>query len=368
VNSQPAIRDTPLAAEHEALGARRVDFAGWRMPIQYAGVIEEHLAVRNRVGLFDVSHMGEAMIRGPQSLEFLQRVTCNNVARLKPGQAQYSALTTQAGTFVDDLLVYDLGDGAYLLVLNAANTAKDLAWLREHAAGFDVRIRDESSEWALMALQGPAALETMRALTDQPLETLKYYHFIDTEIAGIRMILSRTGYTGEYGFEAYCPWEQASVLWRSLMAAGKEHGIAPIGLGARDTLRLEARMALYGNDIDVTTTVLEADLGWIVKFKKGDFLGRDALLNQKEQGVERKLVGFEMQGRAIARPDYDAIHEGRAVGRVTSGSHAPFLKKNIGLAYLPVELTEIGTEFGVQVRQRVEPAMVVPTPFYKRST
>ena len=358
---------TPLHDEHVALSARMVDFAGWRMPVQYDGVIGEHLAVRERVGLFDVSHMGEALVRGPQALDFLQHVTCNNVAKLVQGKAQYNALTTPQGTFVDDLLIYDVGDGEYLLVLNAGNTPKDLAWLASHAVDFDVTLEDQSAAWAQMALQGPLASETLSALTPQTLDELKYYHFARTEVAHHSCILSRTGYTGEDGFEVYCPSDSAREIWRALMEAGRPHGIAAVGLAARDTLRLEACMALYGNDIDDTTTVLEANLGWIVKFKKGEFLGRDVLLRQKKDGIERKLIGFEMQGRAIARHGYDALHDGRVIGRVTSGCPAPFVKKNVGLAYLPVELSEPGTEFQVQVRKRTEAAVVVPTPFYKRS-
>jgi aminomethyltransferase len=367
VHSEDSPLKTPLYDDHVALSARMVDFAGWRMPVQYAGVIQEHLAVRERVGLFDVSHMGEARVHGPQALDFLQHVTCNNVAKLQQGRAHYTALTTPEGTFVDDLLIYDLGQGEYLLVLNAGNTPKDLAWLATHSAEFDVTVDDQSSAWAQMALQGPMATRTISGLTTHALDELKYYHFARTEVAGHSCILSRTGYTGEDGFEVYCPSESAREIWRALMQAGGPQGIEAVGLGARDTLRLEACMALYGNDIDDTTTVLEANLGWIVKFKKGEFLGRDVLLQQKKNGVERRLIGFEMQGRAIARQGYEALHDGQVVGRVTSGCPAPYIKKNVGLAYLPIGLAEPGTEFQVQVRKRTESAVVVPTPFYKRS-
>jgi aminomethyltransferase len=360
------IRRTPLHDEHVAAGGRMVDFAGWRLPIQYSGLIDEHTAVRTRAGLFDVSHMGEAAVRGPQALDFLQKLTCNNVAKLQPGRAHYTALTRPEGSFVDDLLIYCLDESDFLLVLNAANTAKDLAWLREHAVGFDVEVQDESARWAQIALQGPAAVEIVTPLTDASPGELRYYGFARADVAGVPSILSRTGYTGEDGFEVYCPADSAPTVWRALMEAGARAGIAPAGLGARDTLRLEAKMALYGNDIDETTTVLEADLGWIVKLKKGDFIGRDVLARQKQEGVERKLIGFEMQGRAIPRHGYPVLREGGRIGEVTSGTFAPFLKKRIGLAYVPVDATEVGSELDVEIRGRAERAVVVPTPFYQR--
>ncbi len=359
-------RKTPLHETHVAAGARMVDFSGWSMPVQYSGVIAEHLAVRTAAGLFDVSHMGEAEVRGAGALEFLQFVTCNDVARLKPGRAHYTALTTPQGTVVDDLLIYMRGEGEYLLVINAANTKKDVAWLDEHAARFDVAVRDASAEWCQLALQGPHAAQIMERLVGERLAKLRYFRFVEAELAGATSIVSRTGYTGEDGFEIYAPSSAGPLLWKNVMEAGESDGAVPVGLGARDTLRLEAKLALYGNDIDETTTLLEADLGWIVKLDKGDFLGRDALAAQSERGVERKLVGFEMQGRAIARHGYPVIHGSARVGHVTSGSYAPFLKRNIGLAYVPLELEEIGSEFHVEVRGREEAARVVPTPFYRR--
>jgi aminomethyltransferase len=360
------LRRTPLDAAHEAAGAKLVAFAGWRMPVSYTGVIEEHLAVRTRAGLFDVSHMGELAVRGAQALGFLQLLTSNDVARLAPGRAQYSALTTPAGTFVDDLLVYALGERDYLLVVNASNVEKDLDWLAGHARAFDVDVRDESARWALLSLQGPRALETLAPLVDAPIGALKYYRFVQAQVDGASCIVSRTGYTGEDGFEVYAPPADATRLWNAILHAGAPHGVVPAGLGARDTLRLEARMALYGNDIDETTTVLEADLGWIVKPDKGDFLGREVLVRQAAEGVSRKLVGFEMLARAIARHGHAAVHGSREVGRITSGTHSPTLRKNIGLAYLPVELSAPGSRFAVDVRGREEPAVVVPTPFYRR--
>jgi aminomethyltransferase len=344
-----------------------VEFAGWDMPVQYTGVIDEHMAVRTRAGLFDVSHMGEVEVKGEEALAYLQHVTCNDVSRLGPGRIQYSALTTPEGTFVDDLLVYKRGEADYLLVINAGNTPKDVDWLRYHAKGFDVRTEDVSDAWCQIALQGPRAQEILAPLTPAALPGIKYYAFERTEVAGTTCIVSRTGYTGEDGFEIYGPADAAEDLWHAVLGAGAPHGLVPAGLAARDTLRLEAKMALYGNDIDDTTTVLEADLGWIVKLEKGDFLGRDVLARQKAEGLTRRLTGFETEGRAIARHGHGALHGGAPVGAVTSGSYAPFLKKNIGLAYLPVALTEPGTRFEIEIRGRAEPAVVIPTPFYKRA-
>jgi aminomethyltransferase len=343
-----------------------VPFAGWDMPVQYTSVVDEHMAVRTRAGLFDVSHMGEVAVRGRGSLAFLQHVTSNDVSRLAPGRIQYSALTTPSGTFVDDLLVYKLAEDDYLLVINAGNTPKDVAWLADHARGRDVDLADVSSRWCQLAVQGPRAESILAPLTATGLAAIKYYGFERGEVAGLPCLISRTGYTGEDGFELYAASESAEALWHALLAAGASEGLVPAGLAARDTLRLEAKMALYGNDIDDTTTVLEADLGWIVKLEKGEFLGRDALVQQKAEGLTRKLVGFETEGRAVARHGYEAQHGGRAVGTVTSGSFAPFLKKNIGLAYLPLALEAPGTRFDVVIRGRPEAAVVVPTPFYKR--
>ena len=299
MSSAGALNRTPMHDRHVKDGARMVDFAGWHMPVQYSGVIDEHMTVRKAAGLFDVSHMGEAFVRGAQALDFLQHVTCNDVSRLKPGRAHYTAVTTHDGAFVDDLLIYHVDDHEYMLVLNAANAAKDLSWLREHAAGYEVEVEDQSSAWALMALQGPQTVTILAPLVDQPIEPVRYYRFLRASVDGVSCIVSRTGYTGEDGFEIYAPADHGAPLWSKILDAGQAHGIKPIGLAARDTLRLEAKMALYGNDIDETTTVLEADLGWIVKLGKGDFIGREALERQQQQGIERKLIGFEMQGRAI---------------------------------------------------------------------
>jgi len=343
-----------------------VEFAGWDMPVQYTGVIDEHMAVRTRAGLFDVSHMGELAVRGPEALAYLQHVTSNDVSRLAPGRIQYSALTTPEGTFVDDLLVHKMGESDYLLVINAGNTPKDVDCLHYHAKGYDVRVEDVSAAWCQIAIQGPRAETILQLVTNAPLAAIKYYGFERAEVAKVACIVARTGYTGEDGFELYGPAEAAETLWHAVLGAGAPHGLVPAGLAARDTLRLEAKMALYGNDIDDTTTVLEADLGWIVKLEKGDFLGRDVLARQKMDGITRKLVGFETEGRAVARHGHLAMQDGVPVGAVTSGTFAPFLKKNIGLAYLPIALTEPGTRFEVEIRGRREPSVVVPTPFYKR--
>ena len=342
-----------------------VDFAGWEMPVSFAGVVEEHLNVRERAGLFDVSHMGEFLIEGKDAEALLQRLTPNNVSRLANGQAQYSALTTEKGCFVDDVLVYRRGEQRYLMVVNAANIQKDFEWIESRAEG-DLELTNASDDYALLALQGPRSAEILQPLTDLDLAEIKYYRFAYGEVLGEKAMVSRTGYTGEAGFEVMVAPELAEKTARGLFEKGAVHGLSPIGLAARDTLRLEAKMALYGNDIDDEHTVLEADLGWIVKLNKGDFVGRDALEQQKEQGIERKLVGFEMVDRGIARHGYPVFVDSDAVGSVTSGSHAPYLKKSIGLTYLPIAVCSDGTEFEIEIRGRRATARVVPTPFYKR--
>ncbi len=347
------------------MGARMVEFAGWEMPVEYSGVIEEHMAVRERAGLFDLSHMGEIEVSGARALELIQFLTPNDAARLAVGQAQYSALTTEQGTFVDDLLIYRLAEQSFFLCVNAANTEKDYAWISQRKSA-TVEVKDLSSEYALIAIQGPRAEAILSRLTKLELSAIKYYWFARGEVAGVQAIVSRTGYTGEDGFELFIPSEDAEKLWNEILAAGGPDGLLPAGLGARNTLRLEAKMLLYGNDIDETTTVLEADLGWIVKFDKGEFLGRESLLKQKQQGVPQLLVGFEVTGRGIAREHYPVFVGGRKVGHVTSGSLAPYLKKNIGLTYLPVEHARVGTPLEIEIRSRFVPGVVVPTPFYRR--
>jgi len=358
------IHQTPLRDRHEALGAKLIEFGGWMMPVQYAGILEEHRAVRERVGLFDVSHMGELDVVGPDSLAALQALTPNDVSKLEDGRIHYSAFLTERGTFVDDLLVYRRAADSYLVVVNASNTPKDFDWARERARG-QVRVADRSADYALIAVQGPKSAALLSRLSKPDPSDLPYYGFRDTEVAGAKTLVSRTGYTGEDGFEVYCRPEDADRIFRRLLEEGQREGVAPCGLGARDTLRLEAKMALYGNDIDDTVTAYEADLGWIVKPAKGDFLGREALLAQKAAGVPRKLVGFEMSDRGIARHGYPA-KTAEGPGVVTSGTHSPTLGKPIGLALLPSAASGVGTEFEVEIRGRAAAARVVPTPFYKR--
>jgi len=362
------VKKTPLNEEHRNLGAKMVDFGGWDMPVQYSGVLEEHLAVRKHVGLFDVSHMGEFTVKGPDALAFVQHVTCNDVAKLAHKQIHYSAYTYPEGTIVDDLLVYRQDDNEFFLVVNAANIEKDFDWITSQSGGFDVELKNVSDSYAQLAVQGPEAVKIIETLFGKVAPEMKYYWFDYVTYEGSPCILSRTGYTGEDGFEVYCPPSVAVKLWRQVLELGQPFGILPCGLGARDTLRLEAKMCLYGNDIDHTTTVLEAGLGWICKLDKGDFIGADILRQQKEEGLERKLMGFEMVDRGIARHGYPVFSEpgGEQVGSVTSGSYAPFLKKNIGLTYLPIENAKIGQEIYIGIRKKSAKAVVVKTPFYKR--
>jgi aminomethyltransferase len=353
------------------MGGRMVDFGGWDMPVQYpAGTIEEHLRTRNHAGLFDVSHMGEIDVRGPDAIAFVNRLTSNDVTKLVDGQAQYSALTTPQGTVIDDLLVYRLSGDHLLLVVNASTTDKDWEWISSHHAGESVELKNVSSDYCQLALQGPDALAILQKLTGLPLAEIKYYHFNSGTVDGIDSIVSRTGYTGEDGFEVYAAPEYAEKLWTRILDAGNfgaDDGVIPCGLAARNTLRLEAGMALYGNDIDDTTTLLEANLGWICKLDKGDFVGRESLARQKAEGIKRKLVGFEVTDRGIARDHQEVLVGDERVGEVTSGSPAPFLKKNIGLGYVPVEHANVGQELKIDVRGRLVGAQVVKTPFYKRA-
>jgi aminomethyltransferase len=360
------MKTTRLHDNHVKLKGRMIEFFGWEMPVEYSGIMDEHLAVRNQAGLFDVSHMGEILVSGPQALEYVQHLTPNNAARTSPEKAQYSALTTPEGTFVDDLLVYCLDETRYLLVVNAANTDKDFEWIRTHTEGFEVTVENVSDRYSQLALQGRKAVDILKTLTPADLEALGSFAVVHTEVAGIASMVSRTGYTGEDGFEIYTQSETPGIIWDALMEKGKAYGLKPIGLGARDTLRLEACLMLYGNDIDDTTTALEAGLRWLVKFKKGDFLGREALFKQKEEGLARKLAGFEVVGRGIARSHYPVFVGGIRVSEVTSGTFAPFLKKSIGLTYLPIESTEVGTDLEIEVRSKRVPARVVEIPFYKR--
>jgi aminomethyltransferase len=364
--SHAQLKRTALNTAHRQLNARMIDFGGWDMPVTFAGTIEEHLAVRTAAGIFDVSHMGELEVRGAEALALIQHVTTNDASKLQDGQAQYTALTTPEGTFVDDVLVHRLSAEHYLLCVNASNTDKDLQWIVNHNEGFDAEVQDTSAQYTQLALQGPRALEILQPLISVDLQAIKYYWFVQDTVDGVPAIIARTGYTGEDGFELYFAPAAAEQVWNTLLHTGRPLGLQPCGLAARNTLRLEAKMALYGNDIDDTTTVYEADLGWIVKLNKGDFIGREALARQKEQGITRKLIGFEMIERGIARDHYPIVIAGQSVSQVTSGSPAPYLKKNIGLAYLPLSHTTIGAQLQIDVRGKLTTAQVVATPFYKR--
>ncbi len=360
-----ALDKTPLNWVHRSLGAKMVDFGGWDMPVEYSGIIEEHLAVRTGVGLFDVSHMGEIEIRGPQALQLVERVTPNAAGRLADGQAQYSALLYPTGCFVDDVLVHRLAADHYLLCVNASNQRKDYEWIVSQNR-FDAQVEYASPRYAQLAIQGPRALAALAKLTAVDLAAIRYYWFLHGEVLGAPAIIARTGYTGEDGFEIYIPPEEAARIWNAILESGAEFDIRPCGLGARNTLRLEARLALYGHEIDASTTPLEAGLGWIVKLDKGEFIGRDVLVKQKQNGVARRLAGFEMRERGIAREGYLVRVEGAAAGVVTSGSYAPFLKKNIGLCYLPAGRAAAGQAIQVDIRGQAVAAEVVPTPFYSR--
>ena len=346
-----------------------VPFGGWDMPVEYSGITAEHIAVRTTAGLFDVSHMGEVEIAGKGALDAVQHITTNDAAKLQVGQIQYSGLTTPQGTFVDDLLVYRFGPSHYLLVINAGNIEKDVAWIlaRAKEASPEAGVVDSSNRYALIAVQGPKAQEILQQLTAIELPSIKYYWFAHGEVAGVRGTVSRTGYTGEDGFEVMVPPAMAARVWDALLQAGTPLGMIPAGLGARDTLRLEAAMRLYGNDIDDTTTVMEADLGWIVGWSKPEFLGRDVLHQQKAAGVQKIIVGIEMVDRAIARHGHPVFHNGQQVGVVTSGTQTPYLKKAIAMAYVPPALKAPGTELEIDIRGRRAKAVVVPLPFYKRA-
>ncbi len=348
-----------------------VEFGGWDMPVQYpAGTMTEHLRTRTNAGLFDVSHMGEIDVRGPDSIPFVNRLVSNDASKLLDAQAQYSALTTPEGTVIDDLLVYRFAEDHLLLVVNAGTTEKDWDWIISHRGDEKVELRNASADYCQIAVQGPDAISILQKLTAVPLSEIKYYHFREGAVDGVPAIVSRTGYTGEDGFEVYAAADKAEQLWNKILDAGnfgRDDGLLPCGLAARNTLRLEAGMCLYGHEIDETTTLLEANLGWICKLNKGDFIGRELLQKQKDEGVKRKLVGFDVTDRGIARDRQDVLIGGARVGRVTSGSPAPFLKKNIGMAYVPVEFTNAGQAIEIDVRGRLVGAQIVPLPFYKRA-
>jgi aminomethyltransferase len=356
------LKRTPLYHAHVKAGARMVPFGGWEMPVQYTGIVEEHRTVRGAVGLFDVSHMGEFEVEGPQALAALQRLTTNDVGALEPGQVQYSVLCYPSGTIVDDLTVYRLAADRFMVTVNAGNIDKDWAHVTEYGQG--ARWRNASAETGLIAVQGPEAEALVARLADQDVTRIGYYRFAQGKVAGVPTLISRTGYTGEDGFELYAPAAETERLWTALLDAGRGDGVAPIGLGARDTLRLEMKYALYGNDIDETTNALEAGLGWVVKPAKGDFIGRDALEKARAEGVKRKLVGIEMVDRAVARHGYPVLKDGRRVGVVTSGSYGPSVDKYIAIGYVETALAGVGTDLAVEIRGRAKAARVAKTPFY----
>lgn len=360
------MKNTSLSHIHEALGAKMLPFAGYNMPITYEGVNAEHETVRNAVGVFDVSHMGEFRISGPGALDLIQKVTTNDASVLVPGRAQYSCLPNNEGGIVDDLIVYKSGEEDYLLVVNASNIDKDWDWISSHNT-FGAKMENLSDAYSLLAIQGPKAVEAMQSLSSLDLAAIPYYHFAVGDFAGCDdIIISATGYTGSGGFEIYCKNEQAETIWNKVFEAGAPFGIKPIGLAARDTLRLEMGFCLYGNDINDGTSPIEAGLGWITKFTK-DFVNSDALKKQKEDGVKRKLVGFELTERGIPRHDYEiADADGNVVGTVTSGTMAPSLNKGIGLGYVPAELSAVGSDIFIRIRKNDVPAKVVKLPFYKK--
>ncbi len=361
-----SLKRTPLYEQHHQLGARLVEFSGWEMPVQYSGILEEHRAVRTQAGLFDVSHMGEFKVSGPDALAFLQQLVPNDVSRLALNQALYTQLCQPDAGVVDDLLIYHLAENNYMLVVNAGNIEKDFAWVREHSQGFDVTITNQSDATGLIALQGPQALSILQPLTGVDLSAIAYYHCAPGVVSGASCLISRTGYTGEDGFELYCSAEDAAELWRDLLAAGKEHGLLPAGLGARDTLRLEAAYCLYGHELDETSNPLEAALGWTVKLAKGAFIGHDALAKIKAEGLKRKLVGVEMVERGVCRGGY-AIYDGeRQIGVLTSGAPGPTLNKNIGMGYVETAQAVPGKTVQIDIRGRRTAAQIVALPFYKR--
>jgi aminomethyltransferase len=359
------MKRTPFYEIHRKAGAKIVPFAGYEMPVLYAGIMEEHKAVRNAVGVFDVSHMGEFFAKGANALSFLQKITVNDVSKLTPGKAQYSAMCFDDGGIVDDLLIYMLAEHSYMIVVNASNIEKDWEWMKKHCPS-DVFFENKSDETALLAIQGPKSLATMQKLTSANLSAIPYYNFVQGSIAGIEMIISRTGYTGELGFEIYFNISHAEKIWNAIFDAGKEFGITPIGLGARDTLRLEMGYCLYGNDIDQTTNPIEANLGWITKLNKGEFVAKTILEKTKAEGPKRKLIGMMLYDKAIPRHGYPLVVNGTNVGVVTSGTFSPSLEKGIAMGYVNVPHTEVGSKVAIDVRGKMIDATVVALPFLKK--
>ncbi|RXJ51317.1 glycine cleavage system aminomethyltransferase GcvT [Gelidibacter gilvus] len=359
------MKNTALTATHEALGAKLVPYAGFNMPVQYEGVSAEHETVRNGVGVFDVSHMGEFLIEGPHALELIQKVCSNDASKLAIGKAQYSYLPNEDGGIVDDLIIYKMEEDSYLLVVNASNIEKDWNWINSKN-DVGATVRDLSPEYSLLAIQGPKAVEAMQSLTSHDLSEIKFYNFVVGDFAGVEhVIISATGYTGSGGFEIYCKNSEVKQIWDKVFETGAPYGIKPIGLAARDTLRLEMGYCLYGNDIDETTSPIEAGLGWVTKFTK-DFTNSEALKAEKEQGPKNKLVGFELDEKGIPRHGYDIVDDqGKIIGKVTSGTMSPSLHKGIGLGYVPTNLSEVGSKIYIQIRKNAVPATIVKTPFYK---
>ena len=359
------MKNTALTSTHEALGAKMVPFAGYNMPVQYEGVTSEHETVRKSVGVFDVSHMGEFLIEGPNALDLIQKVSSNDASKLTIGKAQYSCLPNETGGIIDDLIIYKVKEETYLLVVNASNIEKDWDWI---SSKNDVGaiMKDLSEDYSLLAIQGPKAVEAMQPLSSHDLSAINFYNFVVGDFAGIEhVIISATGYTGSGGFEIYCKNSEVKQVWDAVFKAGAEYGIKPIGLAARDTLRLEMGYCLYGNDIDDTTSPIEAGLGWVTKFTK-EFTNSDALKAEKERGPERKLVAFELDERGIPRHGYDIVDgNGKTIGVVTSGTMSPMLNKGIGLGYVPTILSEVGSKINIQIRKNAIPATVVKLPFYK---
>ena len=360
-------KQTPLYETHLKYGGRMVEFGGWALPVQYAGIKEEHQAVRTKAGLFDVSHMGEVLAEGSGALAFVQKLITNNASKLEINQILYSPMCYADGGTVDDLLVYKQAEDRYLLVINAANIEKDWNWMQENASGFDVKLTNLSDETAQLALQGPLAAEILAKLTSAPLAELKYYWFMsDVLVAGKNVLLSRTGYTGEDGFELYCAPQDAAYLWEAIMEAGKPFGLLPAALGCRDTLRFEVCFPLYGHELTNDISPLEAGIGFFVKLDKEEFIGKEALQAQKANGLKRRVVGFEMIERGVARAEYPVYVEGRQVGYVTTGSYAPSLDKNLGLALVEAQYAQVGQQIGIEIRGKQVAAQVVSKPFYKR--
>ena len=361
-----SLKKTALNSVHREFGGKMVEFAGWEMPVQYQGALKEHLAVRQSVGVFDVSHMGQIEIIGKDALILAQRVTSNDISQLEDNQAQYSAFLNPQGTFIDDIVVYRISSDHIFICVNAANRNKNHQWLEKEKQG-NVQIQDSSDSYCLIAVQGPQSEALLQQMTEVDLSEIKYYRFAWGILGGVHSLISRTGYTGEDGFEIYIPPEKAESIWRKIFTVGKPLGVTPAGLAARNTLRLEMCYALYGNDIDNTTSPLEAGLGWIVKLDKPDFIGQNSLKKQKVKGLKRKLVGFEMIDRGIARDHYPVFIEQTCVGEVTSGSFSPSLKKSVGMAYLPIEKAEINQLFHIEIRGKKLQAKVIEKPFLKKN-